>query len=86
MRSLRGLLYISPLIIVAVTVAIVAGLGALGAECSGDFMDGPRTCNTAGTARETIGWGGFIVGSAGFVGIALAIAAEAVWRSLRGGR
>lgn len=83
MRSLRGLLYISPLVILAATVALTAGLSALGAECRGDFLDGTWTCNAAGAARETIGVGGFILASAAFVGIAIAIAAEAVWRSLR---
>jgi hypothetical protein len=86
MRLLRGLLYVSPLLVLAATFAITAALSALGAECTGDFMDGPWTCNTAGAARETIGWGGFILASVGFVGIALGVVAGDVWRSVRDGR
>lgn len=48
--------YLLPVAILSVTLVSVVTLAALGALCTGDFLDGAYTCNTLGSLRENVGF------------------------------
>lgn len=56
------LLVLSPVAVLAALLALGQVADAFDAECHGDFLDGPYSCEPGGETVTGIGWTGMAVG------------------------
>ena len=50
-----------PVLILALSFLVYYILGLFGADCHGDWLDGPWVCNELGEVQHSLGWGGWMV-------------------------